>query len=56
MPVTILDREVTGHETDSSGRIIDSQSIKMLQAKVRAYDAGEKIIGRKRHIVVDTDD
>jgi transposase len=35
--------------------VIDSQSIKAPQAKTRGYDAGKKIVGRKRHIAVDTD-
>jgi hypothetical protein len=34
---------------------IDSQSVKAPQAKTRGYDAGKKIVGRKRHIAVDTD-
>lgn len=35
--------------------MIDSQSVKAPQAKTRGYDAGKKIVGRKRHIAVDTD-
>ena len=35
--------------------IIDSQSVKSTEAKgVRGYDAGKKVKGIKRHIVVDT--
>ena len=33
----------------------DSQSVKAPHAKTRGYDAGKKIVGRKRHIAVDTD-
>jgi hypothetical protein len=36
--------------------VIDSQSIKPPQGKIWAYDTGKKIVGRKRHIAVDTDD
>ena len=35
--------------------MIDSQSIKAPQAKARGYDAAKKVVGRKRHIAVDTD-
>ena len=35
--------------------MIDSQSIKALHAKTRGYDAGKKVVGRKRHIAVDAD-
>src|SRR5712672_1817171 len=35
--------------------VIDSQSVKAPEAKTRGYDAGKKIVGRKRHIAVDTD-
>ncbi|MET3524488.1 hypothetical protein ABID25_006359 [Mesorhizobium abyssinicae] len=33
----------------------DSQSVKAPQAETRGHDAGKKIVGRKRHIAVDTD-
>ena len=35
--------------------MIDSQSVKAPDAETRGYDAGKKIVGRKRHIAVDTD-
>ena len=35
--------------------MIDSQSIKAPHTEVRGYDAGKKVVGRKRHIAVDTD-
>ena len=35
--------------------VVDSQSVKAPEAKTRGYDAGKKIVGRKRHIAVDTD-
>src|ERR1700676_5611266 len=35
--------------------ILDSQSVKVSKhGGVRGYDAGKKILGRKRHILVDT--
>jgi len=44
-----------GKESDPSAAIIDSQSAKTdEQGVVRGYDAGKKVKGRKRHILVDT--
>ena len=51
----MLDRERAGREASPSAAVIDSQSIKAPRAKARGYDAGKKILGRKRHIAVDTD-
>src|SRR5262249_33815012 len=51
----MVDREGAGREASPSAAVIDSQSIKAPQAKTRGYDAGKKIVGRKRHIAVDTD-
>jgi putative transposase len=50
-----LDRERAGREASPTGGVIDSQSIKAPEAETRGYDAGKKIVGRKRHIAVDTD-
>src|SRR5246127_143608 len=51
----MLDRERVGREATPPGGVIDSQSVKAPEAKTRGYDAGKKIVGRKRHIAVDTD-
>jgi transposase len=51
----MLDRERAGREASPSAAVIDSQSIKAPSADARGYDAGKKIVGRKRHIAVDTD-
>ncbi len=51
----MLDRERAGREASPSGGILDSQTVKAPHAKLRGYDANKKIVGRKRHIAVDTD-
>jgi transposase len=52
----MLDRERAGRDASPMAAVIDSQSVKALQAHIRGYDAGKKkIVGRKRHIAVDTD-
>jgi transposase len=51
----MADRERAGREASPTAGIIDSQSIKAPSATERGYDAGKKIVGRKRHIAVDTD-
>ena len=51
----MLDRERQGREQSPSAGVIDSQSVKAPAAEVRGFDAAKKIVGRKRHIAVDTD-
>ena len=50
-----MDRRKQGREEEPTAGIIDTQSVKTTEAGgERGYDAGKKINGRKRHIVVDT--
>jgi transposase len=52
----IADRAWCGREEAPSTAVIDSQSIKTTEAGgPRGYDAGKKVMGRKRHAMVDTD-
>lgn len=48
-------RQVAGHQRHASAGIIDSQSVKSTECSdERGYDAGKKVNGRKRHVLVDT--
>src|ERR1700739_2364558 len=51
----MVDRERAGREASPSAAVIDSQSVNAPHAQTRGYDANKKIVGRKRHIAVDTD-
>jgi len=54
--LVMADRERTGREASPTGAVLDSQSVKTTEAGgPRGYDAGKKVLGRKRHALVDTD-
>ncbi len=48
-------RRASGRNPEPSAAVLDSQSVKTTETPgVRGYDAGKKVNGRKRHIIVDT--
>jgi len=48
-------RQRAGKKRQPSAGILDSQSVKVAdQVGARGYDAGKKVSGRKRHVLVDT--
>jgi len=51
----MLDRERESREKSPTAAIVDSQSIRAPTAEKRGFDAGKKMLGRKRHTAVDTD-
>ena len=50
----MIDREQAGREAGRGG-VLDSQTVKAPFAAQRGYDEAKKIVGRKRHVAVDTD-
>jgi putative transposase len=51
----MIDRARAGRDTQPSAAVIDSQSVKAPAAQgTRGFDGAKKIVGRKRHIAVDT--
>src|SRR4029453_11275554 len=50
------DRMRSGRQASPTTGVADSQTVKAPAAGAeRGYDAGKKVVGRKRHVVVDTD-
>jgi putative transposase len=48
-------RQLAGRDRHASAAILDSQSVKSTECSdTRGYDAGKKVNGRKRHVLVDT--
>ena len=53
--LVMADREKAGREASPTMAIIDAQSVKCDAPQgERGYDAGKKVLGRKRHIAVDS--
>jgi len=54
--LVMADRERARREASPTEAVLDSQSVKTTEAGgPRGYDAGKKVLGRKRQALVDTD-
>src|SRR5215210_5237887 len=54
--LVMADRERAGREASPTAVVLDSQSVKTTESGgPRGYDAGKKVKGRKRQVMVDTD-
>jgi transposase len=54
--LVMADRERTGRDASPSAAVLDSQSVKTTESGGPCgYDAGKKVNGRKRQVMVDTD-
>ena len=54
--LVMADRERVGREASPVAAVLDSQSVKTTESGgPRGYDAGKKVKGRKRQVMVDTD-
>jgi len=54
--VLMMDRERAGREASPSAGVVDSRPVKApAPGADRGYDAAKRTVGRKRHVVVDTD-